>query len=50
MLVPCPRCPKHHRVRQREEGTLLDFIKCNGELIVVGLEGRYLPAVPQARP
>jgi hypothetical protein len=43
MLVPCPRCPKRHRVLQREEGTLLDYIRCNGELMVVGIEGRFLP-------
>lgn len=49
-LVPCPRCSKRHRVLQREEGQKLDFVKCRGELLVVGLEGRFLPAVPQARP
>ncbi len=45
MLVPCPRCSKRHRVLQRAEGTLLDQIRCSqtGELIVVGIEGRFLP-------
>jgi hypothetical protein len=45
MLVPCPRCAKRHRVLQRAEGTLLDQIRCSQakELIVVGIEGRFLP-------
>jgi hypothetical protein len=44
-LVPCPRCAKRHRVLQRAAGTLLDQIRCSrtGELIVVGIEGRFLP-------
>lgn len=50
MVVPCPRCGdgKRHRVLKPEsENQKLLYIKCNGELIVVALEGRYLPAVPQ---
>ena len=43
MLVPCPRCPKRHRVLQRPEGTLLDTVKCGKEYLVVGVEGRWLP-------
>ncbi len=43
-IVPCPRCNKNHRVLPpTEEGQRLNYIRCNGSLIVVGLEGRYLP-------
>jgi hypothetical protein len=50
-VVPCPRCEKRHRVlAPSEESQKLNFIRCNGDLIVVGIEGRYLPAVPQIRP
>ena len=49
MLVPCPRCPKRHRVRQRPEGTLLDTVKCGTEYLVVGIEGRYLPPANRAQ-
>jgi hypothetical protein len=44
-LVRCPRCGKRHRVLQRAAGTLLDQIRCSqaGGLIVVGIEGRFLP-------
>ena len=49
-LVPCPQCTKRHRVRNPEEGQTLDFIRCNGELLVVGIEGRYLPPADQQRP
>lgn len=50
MVVPCPRCGdgKRHRVLKPEsEDQKLQYIKCKGEPIVVGLEGRYLPAIPQ---
>jgi hypothetical protein len=45
MLVPCPRCAKRHRVLQRAEGSLLNQVKCGQELLVVGIEERYLPQV-----
>ena len=45
MLVPCPRCAKRHRVLQRSEGSLLNQVKCGKELVVVGIEERYLPQV-----
>lgn len=48
MLVPCPRCAKRHRVRQRSEGTLLDTVKCGKDYLVVGIEGRYLPPANRA--
>jgi hypothetical protein len=49
-VVPCPQCDRNHRVLPpAEEGQKLDFIKCNGELIVVGLEGRWLPPVNRAQ-
>ena len=48
MLVPCPRCAKRHRVRQRPEGTLLDTVKCGKDYLVVGIEGRYLPPANRA--
>lgn len=47
MVVPCPRCNpfKRHRVLKPETADQkLQFIKCNGELIAVGLENRYLPS------
>lgn len=47
-LVQCPRCGKRHRVlKPLEAEQKLDQIRCSrtGELIVVGLEGRYLPQV-----
>jgi DNA-directed RNA polymerase subunit RPC12/RpoP len=45
-LVRCIRCGKRHRVLKPSEAEQkLDQIRCSrtGELIVVGLEGRYLP-------
>jgi hypothetical protein len=49
-IVPCPGCDGNHRVLPlAEEGQKLDYIRCNGQLIVVGIEGRYLPAIPQTR-
>lgn len=48
MVVPCPRCPKRHRVLKPEsDDQKLQFIRCNGQPIVVGLEGRYLPQARQ---
>ena len=47
-LVQCPRCGKRHRVlKPLEAEQKLDQIRCSrtGELVVVGLEGRYLPQV-----
>ena len=49
MQWPCPRCKKKHRVLEPElPMQRLDFIRCNGELVAVGLEGRPLagPAKP----
>ena len=49
-LVPCPQCTKRHRVRNPEEGKTLDFIRCKGELLVVGIEGRFLPCSNSPKP
>ncbi len=45
-LVQCPRCNKRHRVlKQADAEQKLNQIRCSaiGELVVVGIEGRYLP-------
>ena len=43
-LVRCPRCGKRHRVlKPTEPEQKFDQIRCAGDLIVVGLEGRFLP-------